>query len=512
MKKTYIKVAALICVLMLAVAALGGTLFTIFQVNRINTEYLGEIHNLTQIDPMDYADDENKDINALLIHYNGRKYYSSLKNENIGYYSNNSWLMTGGTTGNFIDTKDFQSFAADFTSQGNKLDVRFIKPNDNKGNVIVYVAKDGEVTSYFFDAPVSEGVRSGSDHIVVTYKGDLSEDVEKNAATDPKKQLLNQEAEEKCKTIFFGEAAKENVKMSQLGITNSYVAYSSNFSIFGIGIKQHDVFVFHPLKIVLEKYSPVYGIALFVLAVLVFATVFLTRRMYVNRLSYEVRTQNLTRSFAHELMTPLAVTKTYVENWDIIDEKDRADVTAKINEEVDHMTKMVNTLLNLSQMNSGDVKLNLEEVELYELTAACCKQLEKISDERGIEVDVSKDDENGKYVVSADLDMMRIVISNFVSNAIKYGKEKVSINLASSGNNVVFKINNDGEPISAKDRKKIWDLFYKKDKSGTDRLGSTGVGLAVNKSILDLHKAKYGVESTKANGTTFHFEMKKAKE
>ena len=511
MKKTYIKVTALICVLIVAVAALGGTLFTFYQVNRINTEYLGEIHNMTQIDPMDY-EDENKDINALLIHYNGRKYYSSLKNENIGYYSNNSWIMTGQGTGSFIESKDFQSYAADFTSQGNKLDVRFIKPNDNKGNVIVHVSKDGEFTSYIFGAPVSDEVKAGTDRIIFSYKGELSEDFENNAANDPKKQLLNQEAEEKCRDIFFGDASNENVKTSQLGITNSYVAYSSNFAVLGIGIKQHDVFVFHPLKIVLEKYSLVYGIALFVLAVLVFTTVFITRRMYVNRLGYEVRTQSLTRSFAHELKTPLAVTKTYVENWDIVDEKDRADVTAKINEEVDHMTKMVNTLLNLSQMNSGDVKLNLEEVELYELAKACCRQVEKISAERGLTVDISKDKEDGKYIVSADLDMMRIVISNFVSNAIKYGKEKVSINLATAGNNVVFKITNDGEPISAKDQKRIWDLFYKKDKSGSDRFESTGVGLAVNKSILELHKAKFGVESTKASGTVFRFEMKKAKE
>ena len=107
--------------------------------------------------------------------------------------------------------------------------------------------------------------------------------------------------------------------------------------------------------------------------------------------------------------------------------------------------------------------------------------------------------------------MMKMVISNFMSNAIKYGKTKVDVLLVDGSNNVTFKITNDGDPISKKDQKKIWDLFYKKDKSGSDRLTSTGVGLAVNKSILDIHKAKFGVESSAA-GTTFWFEMKKAKE
>ena len=97
-----------------------------------------------------------------------------------------------------------------------------------------------------------------------------------------------------------------------------------------------------------------------------------------------------------------------------------------------------------------------------------------------------------------------------MSNAIKYGKKEVSVFLSGDSNNVTFKISNDGDPISKKDQKKIWDLFYKKDKSGADRLNSNGVGLAVNKSILELHKAKFGVSSE--SGTTFWFEMKRIKE
>ena len=137
--------------------------------------------------------------------------------------------------------------------------------------------------------------------------------------------------------------------------------------------------------------------------------------------------------------------------------------------------------------------------------------MEQIAKERNMSIDFKKEKEDEEYVVMADLDMMNMVISNFLSNAIKYGKEKVEIILSDGGSNVMFKIKNDGETISKKDQKKIWDLFYKKDKSRTDRMGSNGVGLAVNKSILELHKAKFGVESGSGE-TTFWFEMKKAKE
>ena len=235
------------------------------------------------------------------------------------------------------------------------------------------------------------------------------------------------------------------------------------------------------------------------------------RRVYVNRENYEARTKNLTRSFAHELKTPLAVTKSYVENWDLIDESERPAMAAKITSEVEHMTKMVNTLLDISKMDAGDFKLELEDVELFDLTKVCYRHMEELARERNITVDIRQDSEDGDYIVQADLDMMKMVISNFMSNAIKYGKTKVDVLLVDGSNNVTFKITNDGDPISKKDQKKIWDLFYKKDKSGSDRLTSTGVGLAVNKSILDIHKAKFGVESSAA-GTTFWFEMKKAKE
>ena len=300
--------------------------------------------------------------------------------------------------------------------------------------------------------------------------------------------------------------------MTRSGWLTSFVVYTSDTSVANdqIKIKECDVYLFHPLELVVKSYSYVYILFLVVLIVLLFLTIFLMRRMYKSRVSYEARTKNLTRSFAHELKTPLAVTKSYIENWDIIDEKERPEVASKINSEVDHMTKMVNTLLDLSKMDTGDVKLNLEEVDLYALAKVCYKHVEELAKERKITVGIKKEKEDGEYIVSADLDMMRMCISNFLSNAIKYGKTKVEILLVSGSNNVTFKISNDGEPISKKDQKKIWDLFYKKDKSGTDRLNNTGVGLAVNKSILELHKAKIGLDSN-AEGTTFWFEMKKAK-
>ena len=278
-----------------------------------------------------------------------------------------------------------------------------------------------------------------------------------------------------------------------------------------IFVESSGVFVFHPLRIVLANYGYLY-ILIAVLAIAsLTGTVLMMRRLYFNRLNYEARTRNLTRSFAHELKTPLAVTKVYIENWDLIDEKERPEVAAKINSEVDHMAKMVSTLLNLSKMDSGDVALNLEDVELFELAKACYRRMEKIAKERGRTVEFKKDAEDGEYIVPADLDMMKMVISNFLSNAIKYGKEKVEVDFLSDGNNITFKITNDGEAISPKEQKKIWDLFYKTDKSGTDRMESNGVGLAVNKSILELHKAKFGVSSGDA-GTTFWFEIKKVKE
>lgn len=516
MKKTYVKITSLICVLITAVMLLGCALFTYVEITMVNKDCLAEIHNNTQILPGEY-NAQNEDINSYVMNQRGRMFIAGSGNPNIGYYGKCTWRVKGEELVNTVDSTRFTRITAYFHTSEDGAHFSIVVPEDGKADGKVYF--DSSVSGDSVDGVVYSTDDSSTFTIISSKKLAVVKDSSSITASyeNPEKleednsRLIDTEAKNKLLELFEKEGTEKN--LSETGWLTSYVVYSSNDALMNgdLILGGCDIFLFHPMAIVLSNYLYVYILFAAVLLVMLFLTIITMRRIYMNRMSYEARTQSLTRSFAHELKTPLAVTKGYVENWEIVDEKERPEVAAKINTEVDHMTKMVNTLLDLSKMESGDMKIDLEEVELFELSKACFKHMTSLADERKLSVEFKKDKEDGEYVVSADLDMMRMVISNFLSNAIKYGKEKVVVSLSSSGNNVTFRITNDGEPISRKDQKKIWDLFYTKDKSGTDRLNSNGVGLAVNKSILELHKAKFGVESSPA-GNSFWFEMKKAKE
>ena len=119
---------------------------------------------------------------------------------------------------------------------------------------------------------------------------------------------------------------------------------------------------------------------------------------------------------------------------------------------------------------------------------------------------IETDERAENYTVYADLEMMYIVINNFMTNAIKYCEHTIRIRLKKYRNSIEFSITNDGAGIEKTDLEKVWDVLYnsKKNKSGQDE--NSGVGLSVVKSILDAHNAKCGCYSG-FKGTNFWFSM-----
>ena len=226
--------------------------------------------------------------------------------------------------------------------------------------------------------------------------------------------------------------------------------------------------------------------------------------LYKNQMNYEIRNQKLTRGIAHELKTPLAVTKATVENWDYFDDDRRKDYSKRIINEVDHMSDMVGKLVEVSKIKEGSSKPVRKEVDMSLLTGGIIERSKELIRERNIIMTFNHDEK--PYTVYADPDMMNIVISNFISNAIKYCDHSIMIRLIRNGRRIEFSITNDGAKIEKKDLDKIWDVFYTTDKARTDRMSSSGVGLSVVKSILDAHKADYGCTSGD-NGTEFKFSM-----
>ena len=136
--------------------------------------------------------------------------------------------------------------------------------------------------------------------------------------------------------------------------------------------------------------------------------------------------------------------------------------------------------------------------------------MKNIISERNLDIKmVPSDIENtDEFVVSADLEMIRVAMSNFISNAVKYAEKEVVITLTQSNKKVRFEIENDGSSIDNEEIKKVWDEFYKSDSVNRSTIGSSGLGLAITKNIFILHNAEYGCKSA-GGKTAFSFEMSK---
>jgi len=267
----------------------------------------------------------------------------------------------------------------------------------------------------------------------------------------------------------------------------------------------------HPFQLVLRDHLIVYILSVLALVLVEAVIISAVRKLYLNQKRFELRSEKLTKGIAYDLQGPLAATRGYLDNWEDLSEDKRAEYSEKIISEVDHMSSMVTRLLELSKIHDGSVKLNLEDVDLLKLTQNIKKRNSKAILEKNIDLTIECDEEADAYPVYADLEMMYIVINNFITNAIKYCDHTIKIRLKNYRNSIEFSITNDGAGIEKADLDKVWDVLYKSDKGSSETGENSGVGLSVVKSILDAHNAKCGCFSG-FKGTNFWFLMDRYEE
>lgn len=264
------------------------------------------------------------------------------------------------------------------------------------------------------------------------------------------------------------------------------------------------VYTFYPLKEARESLEAVYNYTFLFLVAAILIVLFLIRSLRRNQERYERSRLAMTRSVAHELKTPLAVTKSYVENWEDFDEAQREEYSRKMVSQIDYVSDLVHDLLELSRMEAGAKEINREPVNLAELNELVLRQMEDLAATRNITVDLPEDRES--LTVQADLSLMRTVLMNLVSNAIRYSAENIKIEICKKRDKVRYSITNDGDPIPAEKIGLIWEEFYRTDDARSDRAGGSGLGLAITRQIFLLHGAWYGCTSGEG-GTTFFFEL-----
>jgi len=210
---------------------------------------------------------------------------------------------------------------------------------------------------------------------------------------------------------------------------------------------------------------------------------------------------------SHELKTPVGLIEGYAEGLKdniVTSEEEKEYYLNVIIDEALNMGNLISDMLDLSQLESGNFKLNKEVIDIGDLVWKCYQKYCTIFNERGIELDINIVNAN----VLADKYRIEQILNNYINNALKYVKNKISINMLKKENEVVIKVTNDGERISEDELNKIWDKFYKIDKSRNRKAGGTGLGLSIVKNIVELHGGKYGAANVE-EGVEFYFTLNK---
>ena len=216
---------------------------------------------------------------------------------------------------------------------------------------------------------------------------------------------------------------------------------------------------------------------------------------------------------SHELKTPIFAAQGFVHtllDGAIKDKAVRNKFLKKAARSLDGLDMLVQDLLTLSQIETGEIKMHFEEFDIHKLTEEVFEQFEGKAERKNIRLRF----ENGYFdymMVYGDWLRINQVMNNLISNAIKYSHEnsQVSVGFRAEEDEVDIQVKDEGEGIPKEHLPRIFERFYRVDKSRSREKGGTGLGLAIVKHILEGHNSKVMVQSAPGKGSIFSFKLKK---
>jgi len=251
----------------------------------------------------------------------------------------------------------------------------------------------------------------------------------------------------------------------------------------------------------------------------------LYKTLYSHILSKQYQIDEMTRIAAfrkefiadvsHELKTPIFAAQGFVHtllDGAVEDKNVRMRFLEKAAKSLDGLDSLVHDLLILSQIEIGETKMQFEYFDLKGLAEEVIDQFESKRENRKLELIVNNT-EAKSMIVYADWLRIKQVLINLVSNAIKYSSEDghIQLILDHGQDSVAITVKDDGEGIPNADLQRIFERFYRVDKSRSREKGGTGLGLAIVKHIIEGHHSKMKVESKEGKGSVFSFQLPKGK-
>lgn len=217
----------------------------------------------------------------------------------------------------------------------------------------------------------------------------------------------------------------------------------------------------------------------------------------------------------HELKTPLfnlqGLTLTLIDGG-VYDNEINLKYLVKSEKNINQLISIVKDIETISKLETGELKLKMEEFDIAEVINEILELYEIKATDKKIKLNFIRKTGH-KYLVKADKKRIFEVISNLVINSINYGKEygKTTVEIHNLNDKYLIEITDDGIGIDKKDQQRIFERFYRVDKSRSKKHGGTGLGLSIVKHVIEAHNETINLKSEINEGATFSFSINKSK-
>jgi len=217
---------------------------------------------------------------------------------------------------------------------------------------------------------------------------------------------------------------------------------------------------------------------------------------------------------SHELKTPLFTVQGYIDtllDGAIEDEKIRKKYLQRASKGVERLTYIIKDLDMITKLEVGDLSLNKETFDIVKLVQNVFELFEMKAAKKRITLTFDMEYAQ-PIMVYADIERIQQVLTNLVVNSIKYGREKGTTEVSIENlikNKAIIRVTDNGEGIKKENVPRLFERFYRVDKSGSRKEGGSGLGLSIVKHIIEAHDEKMYVESELGVGSEFSFTLEK---
>jgi two-component system phosphate regulon sensor histidine kinase PhoR len=239
----------------------------------------------------------------------------------------------------------------------------------------------------------------------------------------------------------------------------------------------------------------------------------------INEMNKLIANEQYRREFlgnvSHELKTPIFNIQGYIEtllDGAIEDEEVKFKFLNKAATSAERLNTLVNDLLDISKLESGSLAMNFQVFDVNELTREVFETYFKLASDKSIKLKI-KETCDEPFKVLADKDRIRQVLNNLIANSINYGGKEngvIKVGFFDMDTYILVEVEDDGDGIEPEHLNRLFERFYRIDKSRSRNSGGSGLGLSIVKHIIESHNQTINVRSSLGKGTTFAFTLAKA--